>query len=305
MNLAWIAVLIATGAGNLLATPRYIGMVTSDGGLWVDSAGVASHATLFEGSVIETEDAMAKLQLAGGVRVLLDETSRAHVFQDHLLLEKGRAQLDHGAGFRIEARTLRVTRATAESRAMVSLRNSGAVEVGALSGEVQVRNGLDVMVARVTPARAVELRPGADGASLVTGCVSKLGKRFVLEDEASGVAVELRGEKLDNYAGKRIQLTGQAVSSRAIAPADQVIQASEFRVLATGSSATLAASTGTAATGSRARMAPGGSGAASTASAGMGASPAVLGGVGVAPSTAAVTHISRAKKRKPRISHGR
>lgn len=290
---------MAAAAGILPAAPRYIGMVTSDGGLWVDSAAVSSHATLFEGSVLETEDATANLQFAGGVRVLLDGASRAHVFADHLLLEKGRSQLDHGAAFRIEALTMRVTPATPESRAVVSVRDSGAIEVGSLSGQVQVRNSLDMMVARVTPAHTVELRPDAGGASLATGCVSKMGKTFILEDDASGIIVELRGEKLDAYAGKRIQLTGQTEPSRATAPADQVIRASEIKALATGCSAAVAASNGAASTGSRARTAPGG------ASAGISAARAVLGGIAVASSAAAATQIVRTLAHKAPISPGR
>ncbi|HVP48846.1 MAG TPA: hypothetical protein VMT32_19770 [Bryobacteraceae bacterium] len=301
-----IAVLMTAAAGILPAPPRYVGVVTSDGGLWVDGGGVSSHATLFEGSIVQTEDAPAKLQLAGGARVLLDRASRAQVFQDHLLLEKGRTQLDAGAAFRIEARTLRVAPAAAGSRAAVTVQNSGVIEVGSLSGQLEVRNSLDVMVARVTPAHAVELHPDASGASLVTGCVSTTGKRLVLADEVSGVMIELRGGKLDDYAGKRIQLSGQAVHSRATAPADQVIQVSALKVLATGCSTAAAASTGAAATGSRARTAPGsGGGAASSASTGITAAHAVLGGIAVASSSAAATQIVRTLAHRAPISPGR
>lgn len=305
MKQASIAILVM--AGILSAGPRYIGMITADGRLRVDSAGVSNHATIFEGSVVETEQAPAKLQLAGGASVWLDVASRADVFQDHLLLQKGRAQLDGGAAFRIEAGTLRVALASAESRAMVSMGDSGAVQVGALNGEVQVRNGQDVMVARVDTGRPVELRPDSSGGSLVTGCVSKIGKSMVLQDEVSGVTVELRGKELNKYLGKRIQVTGAAAESGATAAAQQVIEASALKVLGTGCTATLAASTG-AATGSRERAVPissGTAGGAGSASAGISAPAAVLGGVGVAASSAGVAHIVAAKKKKPPISGGR
>ena len=304
MPLTRIALLITATAAVLLAAPRYLGMITSDGSLWVDSGGVSSHATLFEGSIVQTEDTPAKLQLAGGVHVLVDRASRAQVFQDHLLLEKGRTQLDVGSSFRIEARTLQVTPAAASSRAVVTVRESGAIEVGSLSGEVQVRNRSDVMVARVTPAHAVELRPDASGASVVTGCVSQLGKVFVLADDASGVIIELRGEKLHAPSGKRIQITGEAMHARPSTPADQMIHVSELKVLATGCSANIA-STGATATGSRARTAPGSGGAASSASTGISAAHAVLGGIAVASSTAAATQIVRTLAHKPPISPGR
>jgi hypothetical protein len=303
---ARIAILMT--AGVLSAAPLHIGMITADGRLWVDSAGVSNHATIFEGSVVETEEVPAKLRLASGAAVWLDVASRADVFQDHLLLQKGRAQLDGGLAFRIEAGTLRVALASPGSRAMVSMRDSGAVQVGALNGAVQVRNAQDVMVAQVDPGRPVELRPDSDGASLVTGCVSKLGKSMVLQDEVSGVTVELRGKGLNNYLGKRIQVTGAAVGSGATAAAQQVIQASALKVLGTGCAASLAASTGAAATGSRNRPAavsPGAASGASGASTGISVPAAVLGGVGVAAASAAAVHAITAKKLKPPISAGR
>ena len=40
--------------------------------------------------------------------VVLDANSRAQVYADQLLLERGRGQLDSGSNYRLEARTLRV-----------------------------------------------------------------------------------------------------------------------------------------------------------------------------------------------------
>jgi hypothetical protein len=283
--------------GTVTAAPRYIGTVTADGRLWVDSAGVSNHATIFEGSVIETEDVPAKLRLASGTSVWLDVSTRVDVFQNHLLLQKGRAQLDAGSAFRIEARTLRVALASPESRAVVGIQDSGAVQVGALNGEAHVRNAKDRMVARVSHGRPVDLRLDSGGGSLVTGCVSKLGKSFVMRDEVSGVPVELRGKGLDTYPGKRIQVSGMAAESRGTA-AEQVIQASVLKVLGTSCAASLPASAGAAAEGSRAI-------ASISASAGISSPRAVLGGVAVAPDSGTIGHIAAPKKHTPHISHGR
>ncbi len=213
----------------------------------------------------------------------LDVSTRVDVFQNHLLLRKGRAQLDAGSAFRIEARTLRVALASPESRAVVGIQDSGAVQVGALNGEAQVRNAQDRMVARVSHGRPVDLRLDSSGGSLVTGCVSKLGKSFVMRYEVSGVPVELRGKGLDTYPGKRIQVSGMAAESRATAAAEQVIQASAIHVLRTSCAA---------AEGSRAI-------ATSSASAGISSPRAVLGGVAVAPNSGTVGHIAAARNTRP------
>lgn len=291
-------------AGILTATPRYVGMVTADGRLWVDNAGVSNHATIFEGSVVATEEVPAKLQLTGGVLIWLDAASRADVFQDRLVLEKGSAQLDSGSAFRIEARTLRVSLASPESRALVRMEDSGAVKVGALNGEVQVRNRQDVLVARIESGRSLDLRPDAAAAFLVTGCVWKSGKSLVLQDEVSGVRVELLGDGLSACVGKRIQVTGTAVERRATTAADQVIQADTFKVLETG----CAAPAGAAAASAPGRAAPTGSGtagAAGGASAGLSAPMAVVVGVAVAAGSTALAHIVTAQKKKSPISGGR
>ena len=299
----------------LPAATRYIGIVTADGSFWVDSAGVSNHATVFEGSTIETQEASAKLQMTGGARILLDARSRAQVYPDHLVLEKGRGQLDNSAGYRIEARSLRILPVSLESRAIVSVRDAG-IEVGALTGDVQVKNAQGITVAQLSPAQTVELRPDHGmNATVLTGCVSKIGKRYVLRDEVSGVTVELRGPELRQSMGKRIQITGQSAPSNASKIAEDVLEASEIKVLGAGCGATLAALSKTAAKGSRERSAPP-SGNSSTASssastgavvsAGSSVPTAMIAGVAVAAGAGTTAGVVAAQQsHKPPISPGR
>lgn len=150
-----LALAVACTAGAL---PRYIGVVSAEGSLWVDSAGVSDHATVFEGSTVETTDAPATVRIGNAVRVLLDANSRAQVYADHLRLERGSGQLDSGSNYRVEARTLRVMLGSAESRAVVAISESGTVEVGSLNGDVRVTNANGARIANVEPGNSVELR---------------------------------------------------------------------------------------------------------------------------------------------------
>src|SRR5258707_8441000 len=207
------------------AEPRYIGMVSADGSFWVDSAGVSDHATVFEGSIVETTDAPATVQIGSAVRVVLDAHSRAQVYADHLILERGRGQLDSGSNYRLEARTLRVMLGSAGSRAVVAAGDSGAVEVGSLNGDVRVTNNDGVHVANVEAGNSVGLRlePGSDK-SILTGCVAEAGKAYVMRDEVSAVTVELRGTEMAEQMGKRVEVTGQASLPSAMDSADQQLQ---------------------------------------------------------------------------------
>ena len=141
-----IGILALAVACTASAEPRYIGVVSADGSFWVDSAGVSDHATVFEGSTVETTDAPATVQIGNGVRVLLDVNSRAQVYADRLRLERGRGQLDSGSNYRVEARALRVMLGSAGSRAVVAIGDSGAVDVASLNGDVSVVNADGVRV---------------------------------------------------------------------------------------------------------------------------------------------------------------
>ncbi len=335
------AIIILATAMACSAEPRYIGTASSAGSFWVDSAGVSNHATIFENSVVETESAAVKLQIGGGVRILLDAHSRAQVEADRLMLERGRAQMQGGIDYRIEARGMRISPGKSQSRAIVSIGVSGAVEVAALGGVVRVANAEGVMVANVAAGRAVELRLGeTTEAAVLTGCIVRAGGGYTLRDEASAVTVELRGTDVAYLVGKRVHVSGEiAPAQRASAPADEVVRAKAIQIL--GSSCSEAAGTA-AMTESRARMAPqpdstgtgasndasdagpagdtsagstagstgtagtaGTAGAAGSASAGIGVSTAVIAGVAVAAAAGTVAAVVATQHHKAPISPGR
>jgi hypothetical protein len=277
-----------------VAQPRYIGTASCAENFWVDSAGVSNHATLFENSTVETEGTPAKLQIAGDVRLLIDAHSRAQVDQKRLVLERGRAQLDSGKDYRIEARSIRVSLGKSPTRAVVSVDAAGMVEVAALGGMVRVENAEGVAVANVAAGRAVELRLGQTSeAAMLMGCIVKTGTTYVLRDEASAVTVELRGAEIANNVGRRVQVSGtMAPSQHALAAADQVVQAKAIQVLGSECGAMASAPV----TGSRARSAtqPDSAGAASAGHADAsgstgGASAGGTGGTASAAGTAAGT----------------
>jgi len=241
---------------------------------------------------VETESAPAKLQIGGDVRLLLDAHSRARVDVTRLVLERGRAQLDSGKDYRIEARSIRVSLGKS-ARAIVSIDAAGVVEVAALSGMVHVENAEGVAVANVAAGRAVELRLGqTSDAAMLTGCIVKNSTAYTLRDEASAVTVELRGADVANDVGRRVQVSGAIVPSQhALAVADQVVQAKAIQVLGAGCGAVESA----AVTGSRARSAtqPDSASAASSAdTADPGSASAGAGGGASGTASTAVTAAS-------------
>ena len=300
MDKLQIVVLVLAVKSVASAVPRYIGTVSAEGGFWVDSAGVSYHATVFEGSTVETTDASATVQIGNTVRVVLDSNSRAQVYADHLLLERGRSQLDSGSNYRMEARTLGVMLGAAESRAVMAVSETGAVEVGSLKGDLRVANADGVRVANVGAGNSVELRleQGRDTA-ILTGCVAKTGRAYLMRDEVSAVLVELRGAEMASQSGKHVQVTGQVVSSKgAVSPADFVVRAAKLKALETGCATT----TGPAGSGSRARVTP--MPQASGMGPGLSGSPrTVIAGVGVSGSNSRAVNAVQSHGHKPHRPH--
>jgi hypothetical protein len=237
-----------------------------------------------------------KLQILPDVRILLDAGSRAQVWGDRLALEKGRAQLDSGKGYRIEARTMRVTLGAPGARALVANGSSGTVEVAALAGPIRVANADGVPVANVAAGRSVDLRLGqAKDAAVLTGYVVRARGLYLLRDEVSGITVELRGAEVAKQVGHRIEVTGSVAPLVPTAHGGQVIRAKAVKLLAGESQAERG--------GSRSRVI---ANRRSLVAASAGTHTAVIGGVVVEPGAGTTAApLKRKKPPKPPISHGR
>src|SRR6476620_3699714 len=137
-------------AGSWMNLPAAvgIGMVNAGGPFQVDHARVVGNATLFNGTLIETGKVAGDLQLNTGARMQLASESRAVVFQDRLVLERGVGQLQ-GTGYKIEALTLRIVADEPVTSARVTLNGVTRVQVAALQGRVHVTNSQGLLVANL------------------------------------------------------------------------------------------------------------------------------------------------------------
>lgn len=198
---------VLCGALAAGAEERVIGIAVTSGQFEVDRAAVVGNATLREGSQVATAGAAARIQLAGGIRATLGLNSEARV-------HAGRLELAHGAGlvaapgYRLVAGGYFV-QALAGAQAQV-FRKGNLVEVAAVNGEVLVRDGQGVLLAKVTPAQALRFEPGMPGISSMTGVLRHERGEFRLQDEVTNLDVVLRGENLDRHAGQRVQVSGKA-----------------------------------------------------------------------------------------------
>src|SRR5215813_296667 len=112
----WLVLQLSIGS----AASAAIGVAIAKGSFELDASRTPGNGTLFDGSTIETGKASSELKLTNGVRVVLDVGTRGKVYRDHLVLEKGTGQIEHGGSYRIRARSLQI-QAASDGSAKVSL----------------------------------------------------------------------------------------------------------------------------------------------------------------------------------------
>ena len=211
------------------ASPPVVGVARSRGAFRINDASVPGTATLLDGASIETASTSSDVSLTNGGRLMLASASVARVHQDRLILDRGTAELNGSAAYRIETRDLRIQAADSAARIRVAVDGSERVQVAALLGNAEVRNSQGMLVARVLPGAALQLKQtGASGTQL-TGKLTERGGKYFLTDETTKVTVELRGSNLKSMVGKQVQVVGSpAAGETAAAGASQVINVTQI-----------------------------------------------------------------------------
>jgi hypothetical protein len=223
--------LIAAGSLSVaLAATSSIGFIRSTGEFRVNGSTIRGSSTLFDGNVVETTASRSVLQLSGG-QVTLAPQSRAKVFHDRLVLEKGTGVVKEAGSEVIEAETLRISPSAKNSVLQVEVTGPSHVAVGALLGAGEVRNSAGVLVASLHPGLglAFDAQAGASTSVTMTGVVVFKNGSYFLTDATTGVTVELVGADFAKDVGKNVSITGSIVSGApAPAGASEVVQVSSI-----------------------------------------------------------------------------
>ena len=235
---AVLSVLVAaTAVGAAWAAAPAIGIATTRGDFQIDRTSVSGNATILDGSLVETGRSGSELRLYEGTGVRLGEDSRGQVVRNRLVLEQGSAQVNARKGYAIDAAGLEV-QAAPSSAAQISVASQGRIEVAAISGAVQVKNGTGVLLAQVLPGRALAFSLQESGAAppeRVTGVVTERNGHYFLTDQTAGVRVELVGSDLGKLVGKLVEVTGTLDTAATPAPsAAHVVNVIDTRVIVQG-----------------------------------------------------------------------
>ena len=240
-----LQVLAAVGITATPVTGNVIGRVVSGDAFRLNGDTVISNGTLLDGAVIETARTASSVQLSSGTRLSLSPASRAKLYGDRMILEKGETRIEYAVGFHLEALGLvvrpGVRAGTGSSRGRISLEGNMRLRVAAVIGSFRVWNARGVLVANVAPGSAVAFEPqpaAAATATQITGVLTEQRGHFMLTDRVTRVTVEVTGQRLPAYVGQVVGVTGALnVAATSIANAPQVIAASQVQSIDNGAPA--------------------------------------------------------------------
>jgi hypothetical protein len=231
----YLAALLAFPA--MLESGAPIGVVTSDGDFLLNDARVSGNATLTDGALVQTAEAPSILRLSHGARLELGRGARAKVFADRLVLEAGYSDIRATAKYAIEAASLRIMPASADTAGRVVRQGERVVQVGVAEGSVRVFNAGGVLLANVFPGSPLEFEPQVVSAappSSFAGCLLRKQDKWILYDQTTRIIVELRGTGFDKEWGNRVQVIGTTDTSAQSEVGAQVVDVSSLTRLAQG-----------------------------------------------------------------------
>jgi hypothetical protein len=210
----WAALVLAApalwGGGPDFAT------VTTDGEFRLDQSTVRGTATLLDsskGNVVETLSVPSRVQMRDGARIDLAPGTRARIYGNRLVLEKGSGELTMPKAFSVEARSLRISPHESGARASIALHQTKEVRVAALAGHFRVHTAAGILVSNVETGMKVAFEPqvaGQAAPSSLVGCLLKKDNRWILYDLTARITVELRGTGFEPEWGNRVQVNGTA-----------------------------------------------------------------------------------------------
>lgn len=250
MSLRFVGLLAFLGVIFVLSAATVpIGILTTMGYARMDNSEIRGSGTVLNGSVVETANDSCEVNLKTGTRLELAPNSRARIYEDRVVLERGSSQM-HSSGtyaagaFPVLVNSLQVL---ASSSSTVGMVRSGprTLQVSAVTGGAEVRNGRGFLIARLPPGSALDFQEpagGAAAASQVSGKITKQNGHYLLTDSTTNTTVELQGENLEFIAGQCIAAMGsQDMTEAPDAGATQLIHVASYHRVPCGQTAAAAA----------------------------------------------------------------
>jgi len=296
---------------SFAASPA-IGIISASGPFTVEHSEVWGNSTLFDGATIQTEKASSELALRNGVRVQLGVRSRAQIWENRVVLEKGIGQVFAPATYEVDAAGLKIQAAGARLRIGIADR----VEIAALTGTGRVTTQAGFLLAAIPAGRSMSfsMQAGTTGTVSRTGCLLYKDGHHILQDENTQEVAELNGnaKDLSSNTGNRVEVVGTASAAKpAVSVATLLLNATTITLKSQGGCLSVASAlnakteapagsgAGKAAAAGAAGGAAGGAAAGTAAGLSTGAIVGIVAGVGAGGAAAAAVALTHKSSTSP------
>ncbi len=191
-----------------------IGIITASGHFTLERSVVWGNSTLFDGVTVETQGASSELALRNGAKLQLGAASRAKVWQNRLLLEKGVGQIAGPSSYGIEAGGLSVHAGSDNARVRVGM--TDRIEVISIAGTARVMGRSGVLLAAIPSGRRMSfaMQAAENGVVTRTGCLLYKDGHYILQDENTQEVLEVSAPNLADNVGNRVEVTGATSSAK-------------------------------------------------------------------------------------------
>ena len=179
----WIAWVVAgTVSSTLLGSGPVIGVVSAEGSFRLDNVAAVAHATLLDGTEIQSDASTPRLQLKDGAWLLLATSSRVKIGGRRMAIEQGTAEIGGAARYDLEAGTLHIKPANNRALVRVQVNGERQVLVAAAGAPALVYTGAGLLVAKVRDGATLSFDPQAGPATTaqVPGCLLSKGGRYIV-----------------------------------------------------------------------------------------------------------------------------
>ena len=160
-----LAVLLSA-VSHLEGKTRPIGSVVARGELLVDGYSIKGSGTAFDGTVVETgpeAQSGADLLLGNGTRITLHSNSHGTLFRDHLILDRGEAEISASAPYRVQIDTLVVRTTESNSGARIAIGAGRTIDVFAKEGPLEVIGSRGEILSSIGPHKAQDFTRNGKG----------------------------------------------------------------------------------------------------------------------------------------------
>jgi hypothetical protein len=212
----YVAAALLVSCCSVAVASTAIGTASAPGKMTVDGYSITGNATLFDGTAVQTANAIATVRLNKGTEVRLGSSSLGTLYHDHMVLAQGKSEVSTSDSYRTEASGFQIVPVDSTARAVVAVIGPGKMQVASVTGAFNVVSARGNVLGRVSAGKSLSFAMQDNGTVTVTGVLTKTDGHYYITDSGGmheivgkDVDKEVANKGFDKYVGKTVTVTGR------------------------------------------------------------------------------------------------